>query len=111
MLAFVDNKLYLSLYESYKEIKEERQAKKWANYEIEVISGVKGTLENFQSVDEKNTKSNKPLRLSKNGKKIGFVSKVPNENKKEKVQEVPQKYDALKDNIQNSEIILDNNFE
>ena len=29
VLAFVDNKLYLELYESYKEIKEERMAKKW----------------------------------------------------------------------------------
>ena len=110
-MAFVDNKLYLSLYESYKEIKEDRQTKKWANYEIEVIGGVKGILENFQSVDEKNSKSNKPLRLSKNCNKIEFMSKIAEEDKKEKVQEVPQKYDALKDNVPNSEIMLYNNFE
>jgi len=44
------------LYESYKEIKEERVAKKWGEYEISVIQGVKGILENFQSVDENSTK-------------------------------------------------------
>ena len=46
-MAFVDNQLYLTLYESYKEIKEERQAKKWGDYEIEVLNGVKDILNNF----------------------------------------------------------------
>ena len=50
MLAFVDNKLYLELYESYKEIKEERMAKKWGDFEINVLIGVKGILDNFQRV-------------------------------------------------------------
>ena len=108
-MAFVDNKLYLSLYESYKEIKEERLGKKWSNYEMEVLSGVKDILEKFESVDEKNPKSNKPLRLTKKGKKIDFLYKVPDENKKEKVQELPKKFDALNYNNEENEIILDNN--
>jgi hypothetical protein len=82
-LAFVHNKLFLSLYESYKDIKEERQAKKWANYEIEVIGGVKGILENFKIVDEKNSKSKKPLRLSKNGKKIIYDKNCGQRQKRE----------------------------
>lgn len=75
VLAFVDNVLYLSLYESYKEIKEERVAKKWGDYEINVIEGVKGILENFQSVDENSTKIAKPLRFPKNGKINGYFEK------------------------------------
>ena len=75
VLAFVDNVLYLSLYESYKEMKEERVAKKWGDYEINVIEGVKGILENFQSVDENSTKIAKPLRFPKNGKINGYFEK------------------------------------
>ena len=107
----MDNKLYLSLYESYKEIKEERLGKKWSNYEIEVINGVKDILENFESIDEKNPKSNKPLRVSKKGKKISFLSKVPAENKKEKTQEIQQKFEALSNNNEENDIILENNLE
>ena len=67
-MEFVDNALYLSLYKSYKEIKEERVSKKWGDYEINVFEGVKGILENLQGVDENNAKIAKPLRFSKNGK-------------------------------------------
>ena len=74
-MAFVDNNLYLSLYESYKQIKEERMAKKWADYEIDVMNGVKGILSQFQSVDEKNNKINKPLRISKQWKSNRFCQK------------------------------------
>ena len=74
------------LYESYKEIKEERQSKRsWCNYEIEVISDVKGILNSYQSVDVNNSKIAKLLRLSINRKKIGSVKKVPENNKKEKI--------------------------
>ena len=44
---------------SYKEIKEERQSKKWSNYEIDVING----LDTYKSVDANNRKISKPLRL------------------------------------------------
>jgi hypothetical protein len=110
-LAFVDNNLYLSLYESYKEIKEERMAKKWADYEIDVMNGVKGILSQFQSVDEKNNKINKPLRISKNGKVIDFVKKISEENKKEKVQIVPKKYDPIGMANQDNNIDLEDNNE
>lgn len=56
VLAFVDNKLYLRLYKAYKEIKEEITAKKWGDFEMEVLNGVKGILANFQSVYSKNIK-------------------------------------------------------
>ena len=78
----MDNKLYLELYESYKEIKEERMAKKWGNFEINVLNGVKGILDNFQSVDSNNPKVSKPLRSSKNGKGIGFLSKISQKKRK-----------------------------
>ena len=105
----MDNQLYLSLYESYKEIKEERQAKKWGDYEIEVLNGVKNILNNFQSVDEKNAKISKPLRISKNRKIIGFAKKIPEEQKKEKVQNVPNKFEPLSLNDQQNETELDEN--
>lgn len=38
--------------------------------------GVKRILDDFQSVDENNNKVAKPLRISKNGKLIGFVKKM-----------------------------------
>ena len=85
-MAFVDNKLYISLYESYKEIKEERIAKKWGEYEINVIQGVKGILENFESVDENSTKIAKPLRISKNGKKNEYFSKINQEDKRKRLE-------------------------
>ena len=103
--------MYLSLYESYKEIKEERQAKKWGDYEIEVLNGVKDILNNFQSVDEKNAKISKPLRVSKNGKTIGFAKKMSEEQKKEKVQNVPNKFEPLSLSNQQNEIELDENPE
>ena len=74
----------MSLYELFKEIKEERVAKKLGDYEIDVINGVKGILENFQSVDEKSTKFVKPLRISKNGKRNRHLSKIKEETKKKK---------------------------
>lgn len=109
VLAFVDNKLYLSLYEGYKEIKEERTAKKWGDFEMDALNGVKGILANFQSVDSKNTKVSKPLRISKNGKEIGFVSKIPEDSKKEKFQNLPKNIEPLSMANQNEEIDLDGN--
>lgn len=109
-MAFVDNKLYLSLYESYKAIKEERQAKKWGDYEIEVLDGVKEILNNFQSVDEKNTKVSKPLRISKNGKVIGLAKKISEEEKKEKMQIVPKRFDPLNMDNQQNEIDFEENL-
>ncbi len=109
VLAFVDNKLYLSLYEAYKEIKEERTTKKWGDFEMNVLNGVKGILDNFQSVDSKNTKVSKPLRISKNGKEIGFVSKIPEDSKKEKFQNLPKNIEPLSMANPNEEIDLDEN--
>ena len=110
VLAFVDNELYLSLYEQYKEIKEERQAKKWGDYQINVINGVKGILNNFQSVDEKNGKITKPLRISKNGKEVGLVTKIEENAKKEKLQNVPKKFEPLSSiNAKNSIDVEENN--
>ena len=103
--------MYLSLYESYKEIKEERQAKKWGDYEIEVLNGVKDILNNYQSVDEKNSKIPKPIRVSKNGKTIGFAKKKSEEQNKEKVQNVPNKFEPLSLSNQQNEIELDENPE
>ena len=60
-----------------------------------MISGVKGILNSYQSVDANNSKISKPLRLSKNGKKIGFVEKVPENNKKEKIQKIPENINAI----------------
>ena len=71
----------MSLYKSYKEIKEERVTKKLGDYEIDVINGVKGILENFQRVDKKSTRIVKPL-ISKNGK--SHLSKIKEETKKRK---------------------------
>ena len=79
----------MSLYKSYKEIKEERVTKKLGDYEIDVINGVKGILENFQRVDKKSTKIVKPL-ISKNGK--SHLSKIK-EDKKEKMKNYPKKYE------------------
>ena len=84
MLAFVENKIYLSLYESYKEIKEERQSKRWCNYEIEVISGVKGILNSYQSVDANNSKISKPLRLFKMGKRLNLLKKFQKTTKRKR---------------------------
>ena len=108
-MAFVDNQLYLKLYESYKEIKEERLAKKWGEYEINVISGVKGILENYKSIDENNTKISKPLGISKKGKEIGCVSKILEENKKEKIQNAPPKFKPLSAINQNINLEVDEN--
>ena len=100
-MAFVDNKLYISLYESYKEIKEERIAKKWGEYEINVIQGVKGILENFQSVDEN--------KISKNGKKNEYFSKIKQEDKKEKMGNYPKKFESLRSKNQDLNIDVDEN--
>ena len=45
-------------------------AKKWGDFEINVLNGVKGILDNFQSVDSNNPKVSKSLKTSKNGKGI-----------------------------------------
>lgn len=111
VLAFVDNKQYLTLYESYKQIKEERQAKKWGDFEINVINGVKGILENYKSVDEQNGKISKPLRFSKNHKEVGFVSKIEEKNKKEKIQNVPKAFNPLSMVNQNNILDLEDNDE
>ena len=111
VLAFVDNKLYLTLYESYKQIKEERQAKKWGDFEINVINGVKGILDNYKSVDEQNGKISKPLRFSKNHKEVGFVSKIEENNKKEKMQNVPKVFNPLSMANQNNMLYVDDNDE
>ena len=42
-------------------------AKKWADYEIDVMNGVKGIISQFQSIDENN--NSKPLRNQKMEKK------------------------------------------
>ena len=110
-MAFVDNVLYLSLYESYKEIKEERVAKKWGDYEINVIEGVKGILENFQSVDENNTKIAKPLRFSKNWKINGYFTKINKEDKKEKMKNYPEKFEPLSSGNNGPNIDIDENAE
>ena len=86
-------------------------AKKWADYQIDVMNGIKGIFIQFQSIDEKNNKINKPLRISKNGKVIGFVKKISEENKKEKVQIVPKKYDPIGMANQDNNIDLEDNNE
>jgi hypothetical protein len=73
------------------------------------MNGVKGILDNFQSVDSNNPKVSKPLRFSKNGQEMGFLSKIPQENKKEKFQELPKKYDPLNIAMKNNEIDFDEN--
>ena len=105
----MDNKLYLELYESYKEIKEERLAKKWGDFEIKVINGVKGILDNFESVDEKNSKISKPLRISKNRNPIEFMNKINEENKKEKLQNLPKKYEPLNNAEEGNNIDFEEN--
>ena len=76
-----------------------------------MISGVKGILNSYQSVDANNSKISKPLRLSKNGKKIGFVKKVPEINKKEKVQKIHENINSINAENPNNEIDLDDNEE
>lgn len=76
-----------------------------------MISGVKGILNSYQSVDANNSKISKPLRLSKNGKKIGFVKKVPGINKKEKVQKIPENINSINAENPNNEIDLEDNEE
>ena len=105
----MDNELYLELYEWYKEIKEERMAKKWGNFEINVLNGVNGILDNFQSVDSNNPKISKSLRSSKNGKEIGFLSKISQDNKKEKFQNLPQEIKPLRMEVQDNQIEFDEN--
>ena len=51
-------------------------AKKLGNFEIDALNGVKGILDNFKSVNSNNPKVSKALRTSKNGKGIGFLSKI-----------------------------------
>lgn len=97
------------MYESYKEIKEERVAKKWGEYEISVIQGVKGILENFQSVDENSTKIAKPLRISKNGKQNEYFSKIKKEDKKEKMGNYPKKFESLRSKNEELNIDVDEN--
>ena len=76
-----------------------------------MISRVKGILNSYQSVDANNSKISKPLRLSKNGKKIGFVKRVPEEKKKEKIQKIPENINAINAENQSDEIDLDDNEE
>jgi hypothetical protein len=76
---------------------------------MDVLNGVKGILDNFQSVDSKNSKVSKPLRFSKNGKEIGFVSKIAEDSKKEKFQNLPKNFEPLNMANQNDEIDLDGN--
>ena len=84
-------------------------AKKWGDFEINVLNGVKGILDNFQSVDSNNPKVLKPLRASKNGKGIGFLSKISQENKKEKFQKLPQEFKPLGMEAQDNQIDLEEN--
>ena len=97
------------MYESYKEIKDERVAKEWGEYEISVIQSVKGILENFQSVDENNTKIAKPLRVSGDGKKNESFSKIKQEDKKEKMGNYPKKFESLRSKNQELNIDVDEN--
>ena len=101
--------MYLELYESYKEIKEEWLAKKWGDFEIKVINGVKGILDKFESVDEKNSKISKPLRISKNRKLIEFMNKINEENKKEKLQKLHKKYEPLNNAEEGNNIDFEEN--
>ena len=110
-MVFVDKWLYLSLYESYKAIKEERVAKKLGDYEINVIEGVKGILENFQNVDENSTKISKPLRFSKNVKINGYFVKIKKEDKKEKMKNYPTKFEPLSSGNNGPNIEIDENGE
>ena len=52
-------------------------------------------MDNFQSVDSNNPKVSNPLRSSKNGKEIGFLSKISQDNKKEKFQKLPEEFKPL----------------
>ena len=70
---------------------------------------VKGILSQFQSVDENNNRISKPLGVSKNGKKIDFVKQISEENKKEKVQLVPKKFELLGMANQDNNINLEDN--
>ena len=78
---------------------------------FKVISGVKGILNSYQSVNANNSKISKSLRLSKKGKKIGFVKKVPENNKMEKIQKIPENINAISAKNHNDEIDLDDNEE
>ena len=55
------------------------------------------------------TKGAKSLRISKNGKGIGFLSRISQENKKEKFQNLPQKFKPLGVAPQNNQIAFDEN--
>ena len=70
-----------------KQIKEERQAKKLGGYEIKVTKCVKGILEKFERLDGNVGKGLKPLRISKNGKESKLIKKMPEKDKKEKIQD------------------------
>ena len=61
-------------------------------------------MDNYKSIDENNTKISKPLRISIKGKITGYVSKIGEENKKEKVQNVNKKYDLLSAMDQNNNL-------
>ena len=64
---------------------------------------------NFQSVDSSNPKVSKPLRTSKNEKEIEFLLRIPQENKKEKFQNLPQEFKPLGITPQNNKIEFDEN--
>lgn len=104
VIAFADNELYLKLYEGYKQIKEERQSKKWGSYQIEVAQGVKDVLDKYQSIDSNTSKGLKPLRFSKNGKELKLIKKINAENLKEKIQEFPEDDEQEKDENEENEI-------
>ena len=75
-----------------------------------VFNGVKGILDNFQSVGSNNPKVSKPLRASKNGKRIGFLSLISKENKKKKFQKLPQEFKPFWMEAQNNQIDFEDNF-
>ena len=95
----------------YKQIKEERQAKKQGDYEIEVINDVKDILDKFQRVYGNVGKGLKPYRISKNWKESKLIKKTPEEDKKEKMQVFINNYE--REGIVNEEkdmgLLLDNN--
>ena len=73
------------------------------DFEINVLNGVWDILDNFESVDSNNPKVLKPLRISKNGKKM--------DGKKEKMQSLPKKFELLNNRNQVNEIDFEENWE
>ena len=96
MLSFVGNKLIIFVIIQIVLGKKRRKfGKKIDDFEINVSNGVKGILYNFQSFYSNNPKVSKPLKTSKNGKGIEFLSRIFQENKKEKFHNSPKKFKPL----------------